>query len=294
MNVISISKKHFQKLEPFVLSREVCNTEGKLYFLNYHGEEKILKKLFLSEGPIFANKLYTIELLDNYREYLPENFCLPDYLLAINGSISGFTTPYKKGTSLTTVLKDQNIDFKEQVYYLKRVGELLTQLSTIRKYTQLRDIFINDLHDSNFIVDLSNKSVTVIDLDSCKIGSNDTFPSKFLVEDSLLKNAPQKYLRNCNGRDGHIIANEQSDSYCYNIMLLNYLFGENINGMNIVDFYDYLNYLEYIGIDLRLLHSFESLVINRKNENPESYLETLTRENIFRAKKNVYKKVKKR
>lgn len=77
-------------------------------------------------------------------------------------------------------------------------------------------------------------------------------------------------------------------------MLLNYLFGENINGMNIVDFYDYLNYLEYIGIDLRLLHSFESLVINRKNENPESYLETLTRENIFRAKKNVYKKVKKR
>ena len=24
--------------------------------------------------------------------YLPENFCLPDYLLAINGSISGFTT----------------------------------------------------------------------------------------------------------------------------------------------------------------------------------------------------------
>ena len=294
MKVISISQKYFQKLEPLVLSRDICNTEGILYFFNYRGKQKLLKKLFLNEGPIFANKLYTIELLDNYREYLPENFCLPDYLLAINGSINGFTIPYKKGVSLTIILKDQNIDFREQIYYLKRIGELLTQLSTIRKYTQLKDIFINDLHDGNFIVDLSNKSITVINLDSCKIGSNDVFPSKFLVEDSLLKNTPQKYLLNFNGRDGHIIANEQTDLYCYNIMILNYLYGENINSLNIVDFYEYLNYLEYVGIDLRLLHSFESLVINRKNENPELYLETLTRENIFRSKKNVYKKVKKR
>lgn len=31
---------------------------------------------------------------------------------------------------------------------------------------------------------------------------------------------------------------------CYIIMILNYLYGENVNNLSLTDFYDYLEYLE--------------------------------------------------
>ena len=77
-------------------------------------------------------------------------------------------------------------------------------------------------------------------------------------------------------------------------MILNYLYGENIDSVSIDEFYEYLNYLEDIGVNQELVDNFGRVVINKPNENPVNYLDTLTRENVFRAKKNVYKKVKKR
>lgn len=110
MKIINVSKKKFQDLKKINLSKEIFNTEGVLYDFNYQGSEKILKKLYILNGSTFANKLYTLEMLDNNKEYLPNSFVIPDYLCTVNGEIAGFTMPKINGINLSTILKTENKD----------------------------------------------------------------------------------------------------------------------------------------------------------------------------------------
>jgi len=293
MKIITLSKKKFQELERLELSREVFNTEAKIYDFNYRGQKKILKTLYTLNGYTFANKLYTLEMLDSYKEYLPSSFYIPDYLCTVDSKVIGFTVPKIEGTNLTDILNSKNIDYKEQIYYLKKIGEILNQLHNIRKYTPLKDIYINDLHDSNFIVDNNNRELKVIDLDSCKICSNEPFPSRFLTEKSIIKYIDKYKINEDKHSDGYIVPNSDSDLYCYSIIILNYLYGNRINNIDIEKFYEYLNYLEAISVNKELINIFSKLLVaNCKNENPLNYLDSLTSEQIYRAKESVYKKTK--
>ena len=289
MKVITISKKAYSKLEPLVLPREIFNTEAKMYDFNYRGNRKVIKSLYTLDGERFANKLYTLEMLDTHREYLPVTFHIPDALLSVNGSIKGFTIPYVEGINLSTILQDRQVSIKEQIYYLKKIGEILEQLRNIRQYTPLKDIYINDLHESNFIVNPNNRSLQSIDLDSCKIGTNTVFPSRFLGPSQLLKDNENKYRPNpeTNG-SGYIIPSEDTDLYCYMMIILNYLYGGKVNSMNIIEFYEYMNYLSKIGIHKELLDIFEKLINTCHNENPVNLLDSLTEENVCRANIKVY------
>ena len=56
------------------------------------------------------------------------------------------------------------------------------------------------------------------------------------------------------------------------------------------EFYDYLNYLELIGINKELIDCFEKILLNCDNENPVEYLSSLTTNNITMANKKVYTK----
>ena len=73
-------------------------------------------------------------------------------------------------------------------------------------------------------------------------------------------------------------------------MILNYLYGENVNNMSLVNFYLYLNYLESIGVNKELVEIFSRIVSNKKNKNPYNLLDSLTNEQVVRSKKIVYKK----
>lgn len=294
MNVITLSQKKFESLEPLKLSRNTHNTEGQLYEFNYRGNNKVIKKLFHQKGIIFANKLLTLELLDTYSEYLPSAFKQPDFLISVEGKIMGFTTPRLYGSNLSDILHDSHISPKEHIYYLKKIGELLQQMKTIRKYSPLKDLYLNDLHESNFIIHPNNKELSVIDLDSCKIGSNIAFQSRFLTDKSLLNNVPYKYQINYDiSIPGYVTADQNSDLYCYNMIILNYLYGANVDHLDLASFYQYLNYLKSIGINNELLDSFNRLVINADNKNPVNYLDSLTAEQVYRSKQTVYQKVKK-
>jgi len=71
-------------------------------------------------------------------------------------------------------------------------------------------------------------------------------------------------------------------------MILNYLYGDKVNNMNIDEFYNYLEYLNKIGIDKNLLDIFNILTTTADNKNPVNYLETITDTQIARSKKLVY------
>ncbi len=77
------------------------------------------------------------------------------------------------------------------------------------------------------------------------------------------------------------------------MVILNYLYGSNLNTVTIEEFYEYMNYLEYIGIDKNLVSLFERIVTNKNNKNPEYLLSSITDEQVYRASEKVYKKVKK-
>jgi len=288
MKTINISEKRLASLEPLKLSKNVFNTESCVYNLDYRGTKKVLKILFNDKGPLFANKLYTVEMLDHYKEYLPESFLYPDSQVSISGHVRGFTIPYFEGVNLADLLKDKSIDVKEKIYYLTKTGEILNQLKNIRKYSPLKEIYINDLYESNIMINPNNKELKIVDLDSCKILNNDPFPGRRLNKNPFLDNKPHKYIYNTEEEQGFIAANENSDLFCYNVMILNYLYSGNILEMSMNEFYKYLNYLESLEFDKELLDKFEKIALTCDNQNPYHLLDGITYKQTYKAKKLVY------
>ena len=295
MEIINLSKKKFSELKPFELPNSVFNTEAKMYELEKGRKPYILKKLYNDQGPTFANKLYTLEMLNTNRDYIPDSFVLPENLVSVNQKVVGFTTPLMPGTNLQEILDDSHMDIKEKIYYLKRIGEILENIKNVRRYTPLKDFFINDLHESNFIVNRQKKQLYVVDTDSCKIADNLTFCSRYLSPFSLCsKTVSKKYsVIDTSTVGGYIMPDENSDLYCYSIILLNFLYDNNVNGMELDEFYTYLTYLSDIKVDKELIDIFANLLTAKHNQNPYYLLDTLTYEQLGKASKNVFSLKKK-
>ena len=292
MQTINLSKSKATSLEALPLDYTIFNTEGKLFRIKYLNKDLVLKSLYNNSGFIFANKLYTIEMLDTYKHSLPRSFCVPNYLVTINKNVEGFAMPYIEGENFATVTANNNISLEEKLYYYKKIGDILNQLKSIRRYTSLKDFYINDLHEGNIIVNPNNREVSFIDLDSCKVGSNCAFSSKYLNNGELLENKPYKYKYNTdNNAPGYLIANENSDIYCYIIMLLNFLLDDDLWRINETELLEFLNYLDIIGVNKELLYSIETITKKDKNnKNPRDYLETLTLKQIVKARRYYSKK----
>lgn len=299
MQTINISEKKFKDLKLIELSKHVTNTEAFIYSVQFNPKQKpkIFKKLHRLKGTVFANKLYTIEMLDNYRELLPESFVIPYSLCSVKKNVDGFLEDYVTGENLADYLRDRTVDLENKKYYIQKIGGILNQLKQIRKNTSLKNIYINDLHAGNFIV-TKNNDLKVIDLDSCKICDNKPFPSKYLNKKALL-NYSKKYDVNEIDEDdddydykkelGYVNANENSDLYCYIITILNFLYRDNVNEMKKEDFEEYLNYLEYIKLNKNLLDSFSRIITDADNINPKEYISSITYEQYGKANNYVYK-----
>ncbi len=64
--------------------------------------------------------------------------------------------------------------------------------------------------------------------------------------------------------------------------------------MKLEEFYEYLNYLTYIGVNKELVECLRTIVNTRDNYNPADYLDSLTTENIVRAKQKIFNLNRKR
>lgn len=293
MESVSMSKNKFGKLEPLLLPDGIHNTESDLFHYRYRNKDMILKKLYFTVGNIFGNKLYTIEALSSNASLIPDYFILPEFWVSINKKIEAFVMKYVPGTNLSVFLKDPFVDYEDKKYYLKRVGKILEHMKSIRSFTTLTDFYLGDLHEDNFIIDKVNREIYVADMDSCKIDNNMSCPARYLTSRALLNNVTGKYnLNNASNALGRYVIDENTDLYCYVIMILTYLYGEKINDMDLSSFYEYLNYLDSLKIDHNLLDCFDRIVTNGDNKNPADYIDTLTAKQIGMARSRVYKKMK--
>ena len=323
MKNINISKRKYENLKKLELPKDVVSTEASFYRMNYLNKMKVFKSLYRVNGALFANKLFTLTMLDEYKEILPDSFVLPESLCTVEKEVKGFILPYVKGITLESYLKNKKIAIKDQLFYIKKIGELLDQLEHIRTNSNLDSIYLNDLHASNFIVNPKKKELKVVDLDSCRICDSKPFPARYLTPLSLLNKAPGKkydiyqktsinenmtsvlkmmeyneyekyYCKNNNYRDelGYVNSNKESDLYCYVILFLNYLYGSNIGSFDLEEFYNYTYYLIKIGFDKNLINAINLIVTGAPNENIDCYLNTVTEEQVARANEKVYNMVK--
>lgn len=82
--------------------------------------------------------------------------------------IKFFAINYVYGNNLSVVLKDDNVSLERKKNYLKRIGTILRQMENIRKNTELKNFYLADIHEDNFIVDKAGVLRT-IDLDGGKL-----------------------------------------------------------------------------------------------------------------------------
>ena len=190
METINLTKKRFESLTPYELPNYVYNTEGTLYVLpiknRWDTKMKLLKRLYLTNGMVFGNKLQTINsLIDNKDELDIEEIVFPEKIATVSGEIVGFTMPLIESINLSTALRRKDISNERKIKYLKQIGMILDKMKLRREYTSVSDFYINDLHESNFIVD-EEDNIKVIDIDSCKINGNNIFNSKYLSSKSFI------------------------------------------------------------------------------------------------------------
>lgn len=285
MEVINISKNKLNSLTPLVLPSTVLSTECELFELTYKKELKLLKRLYQIDSMSFANKLYTLEALNINKEKMPNNFILPEFLVSINKQVEAFVMKYVKGINLSIILKSEDIPVEEKKHYLKRVGMILEQMKNIRTYTSLKDFYIGDLHEDNFIVNSSQKDIYVLDLDSCKIAGNKSFVARYLTPLALLSNVNGKYKEEYSPNTyAEYRVDENTDIYCYVIMILNYLYNGRINNVSLEEYYNFINYLCDIGVDRELLKCLTQILTTGSNINPVDYIETLTEKQVAKAR----------
>lgn len=290
MQIINMSKTKLNSLEPLILPKNVTSTECELFKYPYYGKEKLLKKLHRTDGIIFANKLYTIEALNANKDSMPSNFILPESLVSINKKIEAFTMKYIKGINLSVILNNPDITYEEKIHYLKSIGRILEQMQNIRKYTNLNNFYLGDIHEDNFLVERDKQEVYIVDLDSCKIAGNKSFPGRYLTNSSLIKYNNTKYQTLSQTDDlADYKIDENTDIYCYIVMILNYLYDGRVDRLSLDKFYDFINYLEDIKVNIELIECFNKIVVGGNNINPCNYLDTLTPKQVAGARR-LYKK----
>lgn len=297
METIVLSKKRFESLEPLELNKKICNSEGKLYKFsekrNWIKSPKLLKKLYINEGETFGNKLATLtSLICNKEELSSLDIILPEKFVVVNKELSAFTMPYIENQNFAVILNDKSIPLNKKIEYFKQIGVLFESLHNFRKYSEIKDFFLNDVHEGNFIVEKSTDRIKAVDVDSCRINGNKPFPTKYLNWIYIHANLDGKYTPYSPEREKYY-ANENSDLFCYCIMLLNFFYGDKFYKLSLPEFYTYLQYLEDIKFPKPLLEIFAKLYTFDNNENPYEYLDELPKD-FIRAHKSVYSRVRKK
>ena len=281
MQTLEISQEKFSDLEKLKLPKLVHNGESSLYlFSDLDGSEhskKILKTFRVTRGPSFDNKIKTIDSLIELRNNPDmQQFVLPEKLIMVNREIIGYSMPYVPSTNLNVLLTNPKVGVEYKIKFLKEIGGILRKMKSLRESGIAEGFYLNDMHESNFIIDSETGHVKVVDLDSAKIGNNIPFISKYLSPYSSLKRFPQKYISAPNHCTfGDFIPDENTDLYCYTIMILNLLSGIAFSSIKVNEFFEYMDYLRNIGINGELIDIFAKIYSKEPNENPDTLLDDL-------------------
>lgn len=292
-----------RKLEELELEPGVLNTEALMLVLKKKEFsdkiQRVFKYLDAQEDPeVMAKKVYTITILNSannpYRE-IPE-LIIPDSLIYVDNSFAGFAVPLVENhKNLGTIINNDDISLKVKLDYLHQLGTLIDKVQRVDN-TKNRFQF-GDLNEFNFIID-ENDTVKAIDLDSAYLGVGEPLNmAYYLLKNDYILSLPDKYktYKNKNVDTGIITPTDDTDLYCYNMIILNALAKENLYRHDINTYYQYLEYLKVLGLPDDLLEAFNNIYIPRNNTNPKDILSdidpSLEKKLDFRVFQKIYMKI---
>lgn len=275
METINIRKKDIKNIEGLKIVSAISG-EGDV-IMNPVDSKKAFKLLHKKSGVNFSNKLYTINSLMDLSERvdMPE-MVFPECLLTVDNEVVGFSMPLINGVTLAEIIYNSDIDISIKVKYLKQIGDILERMAGVRKEYPNSNWYLNDLHERNFVVDLDKQQLHTVDLDSCRILGNHPFLSKYLSSFSPLIDFPEKYHTDFQiSCGGDFVADENSDLYCYAMLVLDFLYGARINLSSKEEYFAYLEYLKSVGAPEDLIDAWAKVYSNDNNVNFAPLLDAL-------------------
>lgn len=255
--------------EKIKLSDNIINIESQLFRINIVNEIKVLKRFLVCD---LDSKIFTINTLIKNKDCFDERFIIPEKIALYGDEMMGYIMRYVDNYNLSYILNsnEYSISFKKDM--LKQIGEILLYTDKIRKQNkELSNFYIGDLHTNNFMYDKHYNVLTVCDLDSCKISPEFNFPSLYLLTSPSLS-FMSKYPLDINGDN---VINSNTDIFCYIILILNFLYGGNVQKMGSTDYYNYLEYLKKNGLSSELVDLFARIYSEDDNINPVDLIESI-------------------
>lgn len=281
MEITYINKKLLFKSKPLTLNKTITSTEVEMLRLP-NGD--LYKRFYVKEGTYFSDKLATLTELNKNKKLLNhKEFVLPKSLTSTGGKIDGYTMAYIPGENLDNILNNYNVSQSDKLKYLKQAGDIIAKVSNLRKYKELSNFYIGDIHSQNFIVD--HDGVKLVDMDSVRIGKLDGFPIKNTYPESNFKKFKGKYEFNDKG----VIANQESDIAMYNMMVLNFLSKTKMQTKTIEDFYSYLTFAKKQGMPEELVNEFMNIYSQQKGMLVKDYLK-LIKDPVGKYNYEIYEK----
>lgn len=297
MKIINLRMHQIRALKELEIEDGVLNTEALMLILNKRqakskdGGRMLLKYLDAQDDEkVMARKMYTINMLNGSSSYSRiDELIIPEYVVVVDSQIVGFAMPLVENhLNLGSYINDEEISFSHKKEFLKKLGCIIDKVQRVDD--ESFKMQFGDLNEYNFIIDTSG-NVKAIDLDSAYLGQDE--PSNmayYLLKNKYIKKVPDKYKTTNNGI---VIPNDNSDLYCYNMIILDALANERMFKIDISTYYMYLEYLYEIGFDIDLINCFRDIYIPKDNSNPKDLIEDIPDEICTDADFKVFVKRKK-
>ena len=280
MKKLVLNNKEFESLEKLPLVEGTVEKESIMYYSPE--KEKEVLKVYTD----YDNKIYIMEKLKNTRNLLryikeqefPE-LLRPLGIVYLDDKIIGTIYPEIEAYTARTYLYLNIIPMKVKIEILKRIGMLLEKIkSTNPEYNAA----FSDVHIDNFLIDdisvdenrnINHLSIVACDTDSMKIKDSKGNPAYYLYDSDKLVNFNKYKLDS----EKMIIPDSNTDIYCYIMLILDFI---SKNGyaycLSVNEYNRYLDYLDKLGIDSKLLESFASVYKKDiDNISPLPYLDAL-------------------
>lgn len=273
MKVIFLRMHQLRKLRELKLERGIFNSEALLLILNrqYTKSQKMVFKFLDSQDDdkVIARKMYTVGMLNSCEEYKNiAELVIPEFTVVVDDRIVDFAMEMiESHKNLGKILNDSDVSLSLKIPYLVGIGDIIDKV--LKVDSENVKMQFGDLNEFNFILD-EDGNIKVVDLDSAYVGQDEPInPAYYLRKNLYLPYIKDKYRLS---QRGELIPNDNTDLFCYNMMILSILAKEDLFNKDMDTFYAYLYHMSDVGVDKCLLDSFTRLYTPADNINPKDML----------------------
>lgn len=280
MQSFYLSTDELNELKRVKLSPGIISSECDLYYFpeNIDNQNLLFKSFLINDDKIFANKMQKLTKIEEAEAAYPlSEFVYPNGYVYVDGILKGITLPYIEGANLKRLLNNPLLPFENKIQLLYNVGSFLDKMHYLRTNTRFKNFYLYDLHESNFMIERQTKSLKVVDVDGTSIDGFSPEKAMYLNPLTKFNQLKEKYPSALNSSGKRVIAPSQNtDLYCYYIMILNLIAQENISLLSPLELMHYLEYLDTLGYNSDFLAFCQTIYSMNENQNPKDLLETLS------------------